>query len=188
MRRLRRAGLAGALLALLAALPALAEPRLAALQVRLEDRQVLASFELRDAIDRRFRERLASGLPTGFSFELDLLRDRQRWLDRPLDVQTLEVAATFDALHGEYAVHTRLGGELVASRVVRTPAEVEAAFTRFVEVPVFTLTPELLAEEAGRRLLVRARGDLGARTVLGFVPTRVTTEWLESNKLRIGPP
>lgn len=170
-----------ALLALARASPASAAPRIVDLAATVESGQVLLGFVLRDGIDRRLRERVQSGLPTAIEYELELLKDRKRWFDRPLARSVLEVVATYDALAGEYRVHTRVDGELVATDAVRTPAELEARLTRFAALPVFRVDDR----HAGRRLLVRARAELGSRTVLGFIPARVVSEWTESRKFRV---
>ena len=40
----------------------------------------------------------------------------------------------------------------------------------------------------GWRLLIIGRAELGSRTVFSFIPTHVTTPWVESNKFRPRPP
>jgi hypothetical protein len=176
--------LALALAAALSLLPlarARAAPRVAELRAVLDDRQVLVSLTLRDGFDARLRERLQSGLPTTIVYELELLSDRKRWFDRPLERSELELEATFDALGGEYRVHTRLDDELVGTQALRSPAELEAVLTRVEGLPVFAVGERLV----GQRLLVRARAVLGSRHVLGFIPARVISEWVESDKFRV---
>jgi hypothetical protein len=52
--------------------------------------------------------------------------------------------------------------------------------TRIDALPLFTL--DRLPREW--RLLIKARAELGARTVLAIVPVSITTEWIESRKFR----
>ena len=157
-------------------------PRVVGLEATLEGHRVLLDWTLERAFDRRFRDRLESGLPTGFTFELELLRDRKRWFDRGLEEATLEVTAMYNALTDEYLINYELDGALIESRLLHDKSEVEPAMTVFVRMPVFDLEE---GQEVGRRLLVRARAVLGDSTVLGFIPSRDTTDWLESHKFRV---
>lgn len=166
------------LLALAAPAAVRADPAVRGLQVTVDGRRVLLSFELQDGFDREVVERVRSGLPTSFTFEFELLRDRKRWLDRPLERSDLQVIAMFDAVASEYLVNYKLDGKLVESRMVRSLDELRAAMTRFEGLPAFTLEPL----PRRWRLLVKARALLGTRTLFYLIPTRVTTDWKESRK------
>ena len=91
--------------------PAAADPQAAIsdLAVRVDGNRALVSFRLDDAFDQRFIERVQSGLPTGFTYRLELLKDRKRWYDRALEDTTLQIAAMYDAISREYLVNTKLG-------------------------------------------------------------------------------
>jgi hypothetical protein len=134
--------------------PALAaEPAVQDLSIALDGVQVLASFRLADAMTPETRERIESGLPTGFVFEIELLRDRQRWWDESLDSTRLEVVAMFNAVTREYLVNTKLEGKLIDSRTLRDAGELERVMTRFAALPVFVLRDPSRRE----RYLVRVR-------------------------------
>jgi hypothetical protein len=169
-------------LALLAAAPAPAAegPRVAALSIVIAGGQVLVSFELAGGFTPELTRRLESGLPTGFVYELELARDR-RWWDASVDSARLEVVAMFNAVTREYLVNTKLEGKLIDSQTLRDPGDLERAMTRFTALPVFPLSPD--APPA--RYLVRARVELGTGQVLGFIPFLRTSEWAESNKVRL---
>ena len=53
--------------------------RISPIKVSLDGDRVLASFTLRDAFDRRLRQRIESGLPTSILYRFELHRDRKRW-------------------------------------------------------------------------------------------------------------
>ena len=89
----------------------------------------------------------------------------------------------YNAVSQEYLVNFKREGKLVESRLVRHLPELEAAMTRFERVPVFRLDDD----ERGR-LLVKARAELGSRTLLSFIPVNVTTDWAESRKFRAQAP
>jgi hypothetical protein len=173
------------LVAGLLAVPALAaEPAVQDLSIALDGVQVLTSFRLADAMTPELRERIESGLPTGFVYEIELLRDRQRWWDESLDSTRLEVVAMFNAVTREYLVNTKLEGKLIDSRTLHDEDALERVMTRFVAVPVFVLHGPSRHE----RYLVRVRAELGTGNLLGFVPVMRSTSWIESNKVRVREP
>lgn len=150
------------------------------LAVEVDGNRALVSFHLDDAFDPRFVERVQSGLPTGFTYQLELLKDRKRWHDRALEDTTFQVAAMYDALSRQYLVNYKLGGKLVESRMVNDLAALERALTRIEHLPAF----DLGRAPRSWRLLVRVRAELGPRTILSFIPAKNFTEWYESNKFR----
>lgn len=167
-----------------AGVAAAAEPRVVDLSIVIDDGgRVIASFALRDGFTAELTERLESGLPTGFSYELHLSRDRQ-WFDAGIESARLEVVAMFNAVTRDYLVNTKLDGRLIDSLTLRDHGDLERAMTRFTALPVFTLEPDA----ARGRYLVRARVELGTRHVLGFIPILKASSWTESNKVRLKAP
>jgi hypothetical protein len=165
--------------ALVAAAPA-AAAELAQLQVTVAGEQAQLSFQLDDAFDEALLARLDSGLPTGFVYQFELLRDRKHWWDDKLRATTLEVVAMYNAVAQEYLVNFKHNGRLVESRLARNRAELTVAMTRFERVPLFPLA----GIRSGTRLLVKGRAQLGSRTLLAFIPVDVDTPWVESRKFR----
>jgi hypothetical protein len=157
-----------------------AEAKIAAFQVALDGSQVLASLTLDSAFDRRFVARIDSGLPTAIVYRIELDLVRRHWWDPRLKSCNLEVAAIYDAVGRVYTVHYRLDEKLIESRTVHDLKALEAAMTRIERLPVFNL-PNLRDH---RRMLLRARAELGSRTVLSFVPVMIMTDWAESEKFR----
>ncbi len=175
-------GLTGALWSLLfLAASAPPEARIQDLQVRLDGRQVKASFVLEGAFDEELRERLQSGLPSGFSIRLKLLRDHKRWLDREIQSRDLQVTAMYNAVNQEYLVNYKLDGRLTESRVEHDLAGTERAMTRFEDISAFTL--DEIDEDW--RYLVKARASLGSSHLLWLIPTTDQTDWAESRKFRL---
>jgi hypothetical protein len=159
-------------------------PRAAAirdLSISSAGAQVVVSFRLEHAFGPEIDRRLESGLPTGWVYELEMLRDRKRWSDEELDSARLEVVAMFNAVTQEYLINTKQDGKLIDSRTVRERAELERAMTVFQALPVFALR----GPSSRERYLVRARVELSPGSILGFIPVRRTTSWVESNKIRI---
>ena len=157
---------------------AAADGRIRGLGVEVDGHRVLVDFQLEDGFDRELAQRVTSGLPTVLEYEFELLRDRKRWFDRPLQTGSLQVVAMFDAASQEFLVNYKLDGKLVESRAVRSLDELRTAMTRFEGLPVFNLEPL----PRRWRLLIKVRGVLGSRTLFSMIPTRETTDWRESRK------
>ncbi|MCB1055756.1 MAG: DUF4390 domain-containing protein [Acidobacteria bacterium] len=148
------------------------KPRVTHLLAGVEGSRIEVGFDLRDAFDAAFRERVESGLPTSIIYEMQLVRERRMWFDRKVARSELEVSATYDGVTMEYQVHFRLDGELVESRVVQEPAELERAMTR-----IRNLTVLKAPADRRERCQVRVRADLGSKTWLSLIPIRITTDW-----------
>src|SRR5579863_370885 len=157
-----------------------AEARITDFQVVLDGSQVHASAALANAFDHRFFARVDSGLPTTivYRFELDLVR--RHWWDPRLKSCSLAVEAIYDAVDRVYTVHFRLDDKLIESRTLHDRKALAAAMGRIERLPVFSLND--LHDR--RRMLLRARAELGSRTVLSFIPVLISTEWVESDKFR----
>lgn len=156
------------------------EPRIAAVDVAVDGNLARVGFRLENAVTPRFVERLESGLPTGFDYRLELLRDRKRWFDRGVERSTLQVFAMYDAATRGYLVNYKLDGKLIESRLVRGLDDLERAMTVIEALPAF----ELEGLPRSSRLLVRVQADVGARTLFGILPGRLVTDWRESRKFR----
>ena len=167
-------------LALAPAPPPAAETKLRDLAIVVAGGQVLVSFHLDGGFLPEVSERMESGLPTGFGYELVLSRDRQ-WFDATVATARLDVIAMFNAVTREFLVNTKLDGKLIDSQTLRDRDALARAMTRFEALPVFTLAPS--AQRA--RYLVRARVEVGTTQMLGFIPVLRTSDWAESNKVRL---
>jgi hypothetical protein len=167
---------------LLLASDAQAAAEISDFQVTVDGGRAMVSLKLERAFTSRLWERVESGLPTSIVYRFLLEKDRKRWYDSQLQESTFEVLTTYDAVGHQYAINYKLDGKLVESRTVRDPQALATAMTRIDALPLFTL--DRLPREW--RLLIKARAELGARTVLAMVPVSITTEWIESRKFR-GP-
>ncbi|HTQ78758.1 MAG TPA: DUF4390 domain-containing protein [Thermoanaerobaculia bacterium] len=153
-------------------------------KVAVDGDRALVSLKLERAFTSRMWERVDSGLPTGILYHFFLEKDRKRWYDRQLQESTFEIVTTFDAVEHQYTISYKLNGKLVESRTVHDPKALAGAMTRIEALPVFTL--DKLPNSW--RLLIKARAELGSKTVLGLIPVLLTTEWVESRKFRVTHP
>lgn len=157
------------------------KPRLSELQVAVEGRRVEASFELVNGFTDKLFERIQTGLASGFTYQFVLTRDQKRWFDNRLDSSTLEVTAMYNAVTREYLVNFKQDGKLIDSRIALDRDELERVMTRFSGLTIFHLGDK----SADKRLSVGARAELGSKTTLLIIPTRVKTDWVRSRKFRL---
>lgn len=156
------------------------------LQPTVADGEVQVSFQLVGALEPQVMERIQSGLPTAFVYDVELLRDRRRWWDAKVAEATLEVVAMYNAVSQEYLVNFKRDGKLVESRLASSVTELEAAMTRVERVPLFAVGD--LRGGDGTRFLLKARAELGSKTWLSLIPVRISTDWAVSRKFRAREP
>ncbi len=150
------------------------------LQVSVQGRRIEISFQLENGLTDKLFERIQTGLPSGFTFDFVLFRDRKRWFDNKLESTSLQVVTMYNAVTREYLVNFKQDGRLIDSRIAHDRQELERVMTRFEGIHAFTLGDL----NSKKRLLIRARADLGSKTLLGFIPTKVSTDWVRSRKFR----
>lgn len=163
-------------LLLVVAPPLLAKAALTAPVLTLDGNQLAATFRLEQGFDDELVRRIESGLPSGFNFKFKLVRTHARWFDNTLQEAELQVLAMYNAVNREYLVNFKQNGKLTGSRVVRDLEELESSMTRFENLAIFTLDQP----PADRRLVVRLRAVLGSHNILAFIPTKTTSDWVES--------
>ncbi len=149
--------------------------------VELEGDRVLLSFRLDQAFDDEVVRRVESGLATGYTFQLQLMRDRLRWADKRIGSSRLQVVALYNAISREYLINLKHDGDLIESRVVRDRDELRRAMTEIVRLPVFSVA----GLTGHKRALVRVRAELGTRQLLFIIPFTQTTGWRESAKFHL---
>jgi|SRR5579863_7508563 len=172
------------LFCLLLAAKAGAEARISEFRITLDSNQLLASLAVQGAFNHRFVERLESGLPTSILYRFELEPDHRHFWERHGRSITAEVTARYDAESRVYTVHFRLDDKLIESRTVRDLKTLEAAMTRLERLPVFGLG----AREDGKDLRLKARAELGFRTLISFIPVAITTDWVDSGPFRPNVP
>jgi Domain of unknown function (DUF4390) len=117
------------------------------------DGQVLVSFELSDGLTAEVRDTIQSGLPTAFSYEIDVKRGGSSWFTRTLASMTLTASVHFDNLTRRYQLSRAVDGRLEETRQTEDQDAVRRWLTRFDQVPVLMTS----ALEANGEYAVRVR-------------------------------
>lgn len=130
------------------------------------DGQVLISFELSDGLTEDVRDAIQSGLPTTFSYELELRRGTATWFDRTIAAVTITATVRFDNLTRRYQMSRTLDGRLEDARPTEDQDAVRRWMTRFEHVPLSTTS----ALEANGEYYVRVRAHTQPRNTWFFWP------------------
>lgn len=144
-------------------------------KIGVEHHQVLMTFRLANAFDENLKRRLESGLPTSLVFEFELVRKRPIWFNKIVASGQLHVSAMYNAVNREYLVNFKHDGDLIESKLLRDPEELFAAMSEFEGLAALSI------EGREGELVARVRAELGTGSLLFFIPTRRTTEWVEKN-------
>jgi hypothetical protein len=137
---------------------------------------VSVAFNLERAFDEgQIRQALQSGLPTGFTYHVELIRKRPNWFDDTLDDTTIEVIATLNSVTREYLLNYRIGGKLVRSETISDAEELKRRMTSIAQDDLFDRV-----RASPSKLRVRVRADLLRGYLLGVIPWDVSTDWQET--------
>lgn len=134
---------------------------------------VSVRFELAHAFDDPDRvEGLQSGLPTSFTYVIEIFRDRPYWLDEGVARSRIEVVTTFNSVTREYLLNYRRDRRLVRSETFSDLATLQKRMS--------TVDEEKLFDIDGRRpykMKVRVKADIGRGWMLYLIPWQISTRW-----------
>jgi hypothetical protein len=152
------------------------KPAIANLSAKAEGGKVSVRFNLENAFrNGELVEALQSGVPTSFTYVIEIFRDRPNWFDDGIARANVEVICTFNSLTREYLLNYRRDEKLVRSE---TFTELNALAQRMTAID----EPDLF--DIGRRkpykLRVRAKADLMRGWLLYVIPWEVSTRWRET--------
>jgi hypothetical protein len=146
------------------------------LQATAANGKVSVRFSLAGAFaNGEMVEALQSGLPTSFTYVVEIFRDRPNWFDDGLARARIEVICTFNSVTREYLLNYRRDDRLVRSETFTDLAALERSMTTVDEMDLFDI---------GRRkpykLKVRAKADLMRGWLMYVIPWEVSTRWRET--------
>lgn len=118
-------------------LPALTEAQSLRVTPVVRDGQVLVSFEVDDAFSPELWDAIHSGLPTSFTYDVELRRSTPLWVDRTIGTARVAATVKFDNLTRRYQVALLQDGRVEQARALEDRAEVLEALTVFQRLPLF---------------------------------------------------
>jgi hypothetical protein len=160
-----------------------AEPRIENLVATAENRTVSVRFELAGAFrSEKIVQALQSGLPTSFTYVVEIFRDRPRWFDEGVDRSRIEVIATFNSVTREYLLNYRRDRKLVHSETFSDLASLERRMTSIDEPNLFAI-----GSRRPYKLRVRVKADFERAFLLYVVPWQISTRWREARVVEVKP-
>lgn len=154
---------------------AAAEPAIRNLTATESRGKISVSFTLTDAFAQpEILRAIQSGVPTGFTYDVELIRKRPNWFDKTLGQIRIEVICTYNSVTQEYLVNYRRNRKLVRSEVFSSFDAARARMTAIDESDLFaTSRPHF-------KLRVRAKAELIRSYVFYVIPRDVETPWAEA--------
>ncbi|GAC1433563.1 MAG: hypothetical protein NVSMB68_06060 [Thermoanaerobaculia bacterium] len=163
-------------LVFLVATTATAEPRIESLVAVANGGKVSVHFTLAGGFrNGNTMQSLASGLPTSFTYEVEIYRDRPSWFDESLGRSRIEVICTFNSVTREYLLNYRRDRKLVRSETFSDPAALQRGMTTVDERDLFDI-----GDRRPYKLKVRVRADLMRSWRFYVIPWEITTRWRET--------
>jgi hypothetical protein len=118
------------------------------------DGQVFVSFEADAAIDRELEQTIQSGLPTTFTYDVELGRASALWFDRSVASATIAATVRYDNLTRRYNVYLLQDGRVLETHPTDSATAVTQLVSNFHRLPLFS-TRQL---QANTEYYVRVRG------------------------------
>jgi hypothetical protein len=127
---------------------------------------VLVSFSTTRAVTPSVEQAIASGLPTTFTYDVELRRPSWWWFDKLVASARIAVTVVFEPLTRRYHVTLLQDGRVAEERTTDRPDDVRRWVSVFERLPLFT-TREL---EANTGYDVHVRGRTSPRRTWSFWP------------------
>jgi hypothetical protein len=155
-----------ALMALGAADAGAADDRVIRVAPLARDGQVLVSFTTEAAINSEVERAIQSGLPTTFTYDVELRRASTFWFDKLMGSARIAVTVRYDNLTRRYQVSLMQDGRVAESRSTDSAEAVRHWVSVFDRLPLFS-TRELRTHT---EYYVRIRGRTSPRNTWSFWP------------------
>jgi len=127
---------------------------------------ILVSFSTPGAVTPAVEQAIASGLPTTFTYDVELRRPSMFWFDKLVDSARIAVTVRFDPLTRRYHVTLLQDGRVAEDRTTDRADDVRRWVSVFERLPLFS-TRELQEHTSYD---VRVRGRTSPRHTWSFWP------------------
>ena len=127
---------------------------------------IIVSFSTPRAVTPAIEQAIASGLPTTFTYDVELRRPSTFWFDKLVDSARIAVTVRFEPLTRRYHVTLLQDGRVAEERTTDHVEDVRRWVSTFERLPLFT-TREL---QEHTTYDVRVRGRTSPRHTWSFWP------------------
>jgi hypothetical protein len=152
------------------------KPSIGALAARASHGKVSVRFTLGGAFENsEMVEALRSGLPTTFTYSIEIFRVRPNWFDEDVARARVEVICTYNSLTREYLLNYRRDRHLVRSETFSDLGALQKRMGDVDEVDLFDI-----GTRKPYKLHVRVKADLMRGWLMYVIPWEVSTRWYET--------
>jgi hypothetical protein len=130
------------------------------------DGQVLVTFTLAGGFPEEIRAAISSGLPTTFSYDVELRRSVASWFDKTIEAVTVTASVKFDNLTRHHHLSRTLDGRLEGNGRTDDEQAVVQWMTTFERLPLFSTA----GLEPNGEYYVRVRARTRPRVTWFFWP------------------
>ena len=120
-------------------------------------------------------EALQSGLPTSFTYNIEIYRDRPHWFNEDVGRSHVEVICTFNSVTREYLLNYRRDRRLVRSETLTDLAALVRRMTNIEEPDLFDI-----GQRKPYKLKVRVKADLMRGWLMYVIPWEISTRWRDA--------
>ena len=158
-------------------------PTIENLAANAAQRKVSVRFSLEGAFrNGEMVEALQSGLPTSFTYNIEIFRDRPKWFNEGVGRARIEVICTFNSLTREYLLNYRRDKHLVRSETFTDLAALVKRMTVIEEADLFDI-----GDRKPYKLKVRVKADLMRGWLMYVIPWEMSTRWREARVKIVEP-
>ena len=137
--------------------------------------QVSVHFMMSRAFDDpQTIEAIQSGVPTSFTYVIEIYRDRPNWFDEGIARSRIQVITTYNSVTREYLLNYRRDHRLVRSETTTDLATLRQRMTTIDETNLFDI-----GTRRPYKVKVRVKADLRRGWLLYFIPWEVSTRWAQ---------
>ena len=167
-----------------------ASPNIVNVGVAIKGKYVVINSRLIDGFTEKIIEAIESGVPIGFTFEIELRKENTAWVDSLVSKNTVRHKIRFDSLKKAY-YFSALGKNVRRNVITRKTSRYKKLMLTLKDIPiapVFRLDPS-------EKYYVRVKADLETdrfwfpfNYIFFFVPfSDFETSWAQTSPLSIDP-
>ena len=119
-------------------------------------------------------ETIQSGVPTSFTYVVEIYRDRPNWFDEGIARSRIQVIATYNSVTREYLLNYRRDHRLIRSETFSDLPTLQRRMATVDEPNLFDI-----GNRRPWKIKVRVKADLRRGWLLYFIPWEVSTRWRE---------
>lgn len=158
--------------------------------VGTKGKYVVMNARLVDGFTEKIQEAIANGVPMGFTFEIELLKENMIWMDSMISSNKVRHRVQFDSLKKTYQF-SEFGKNVRRKIITRNESRYQKLMLTLKDIPI----APIYKLDPNEKYYVRVKADLETdrfwfpfNYILFFVPfSEFETSWAQTSPLSIDP-